>query len=301
MSTQLSIEESIHDTPRVPSDLNFNQPRILNPHANDEDCFFDSEPGPALNARFREAPALRAPAPFPFKSESLTKWNLTFAGETCVREFFSRVEEEGVARSISPSYVVRRFHELLTGSALKYFRTIRSPALTYYDLKTAFLKTFDVSDYDFKVESQLRALAQRPNQSVVDFVIQARDLNSKLRTPVPEEVLFNIVKYGMHPRFHPCLATNIVNDIDGLLEIAKNFEAFQSSRTSRLAIAPVNSSESGEVVGLVCMKCNTRGHNYRNCPNISEAVCFQCRRVGVITRECPNCSPGMSKNVPRAH
>lgn len=240
----------------------------------------------------------------PLKGESLTKWNLVFSGETCVREFFFRVEEEGVARDVRPAYVVRRFHELLSGSALKFFRAIRYPGLSYAELKTDFFKTFDVTDYDFKVESQLRALSQKANQSVVDFVIQARDLNAKLRSPLSEESLFNVVKYGMNPKYHPCLATNIVRDIDGLLEIARNFEAFQSPLPVRLAIAPVNAEivkEAGSHPPVTCMKCDATGHNYRNCPNITEAVCFRCKRVGAITRDCPRCNPTPSKNGSSAH
>lgn len=200
--------------------------------------------------------------------------------------------------------MVRRFHELLSGSALKFFRAIRYPELSYAELKAAFFKTFDVTDYDFKVESQLRALSQKANQSVVDFVIQARDLNAKLRTPVTEESLFNIVKYGLNPRYHPCLATNIVRDINGLLEVARNFEAFQSLRPARLALASVSANvdeEPGTRPSVVCMKCDATGHNYRNCPNIAEAVCFRCKRVGAITRDCPRCNPTPSKNGPAAH
>lgn len=172
-------------------------------------------------------------------NESLTKWNLIFSGESCVREFFLRVQEEGIAWGVSPSYVVRRFHELLAGSALKYFRAIRCPGLTYSELRSAFFRTFDVVDYEFKIERQLRALTQESDQSVVDFIIEARYLNSKLSAPVSEDVFFKIIKYGMHPKYHPCLANNVVKDIDGLLGVAKNFEAFQDVRSSRQAVAPV--------------------------------------------------------------
>lgn len=152
--SHLSDEWSIAETPLTYSSLNAHQPRILDPMTNDEEQFFDSEPRCQAVHKQENVP------PFPFKDYSLTKWNLSFSGDTCVRDFFFRVEEEGMARNVNPTYVVRRFHELLSGSALKYYRAIRHPGLTYAELKSAFVKTFDVADYDFKVESQLCALVR---------------------------------------------------------------------------------------------------------------------------------------------
>lgn len=233
------------------------------------------------------------PAPWTFppgKSESLSKWNISYSGDSCVREFFARVEEEGIARSINPSYVVLRFHELLGGSALKYFRAIRSPSLSYNDLKAAFLRTFGTADYDFKVERQLRALKQTCDQSVVDFVIQIRDLNSKLHRPIDEDSLLTIVKYGLHARYHPCLASNIIKDMDSLLQLSKNFETYQEHTSTPVVVAPVSSGNPP-----VCLKCNSTGHDYRGCPNVSGTICFKCKLEGYLTRDCPRCNPNKTQ------
>lgn len=174
----------------------------------------------------------------------MTKWEIKFSGNTCVRDFFFRIEEESDARGVPSSYIVRRFHELLIDTALKYFRSIKHPELCYASLKAAFLKTFDVVDFDFKVERELRGLKQRGNQSVRDFIIEARDLNSKLVSPIGEDSLFLIIKYGLHPRYFPCLATNLINDLDSLLQIAGNFETFQSQPSSSKHVAPVQIQQS---------------------------------------------------------
>lgn len=221
----------------------------------------------------------------------MSKWNLQFNGDSCVREFFLRVEEEKEARNVSSHCVVRRFHELLSGSALKYFRSIKVPGLDYVQLKAAFYRTFDVVDYDFKIERQLRSLKQGGSQTVRDFVINARDLNSCLRSPIDEESLFTIVKYGMHPRFYPCLATNLIHDIDGLLQVAGNFETFQAPSLAKFTVSPVEVEAPP-----VCLKCGVAGHQYRACAKFPGPVCFRCKRVGVVTRDCGSCNPSCSKN-----
>ena len=288
MSYHHSISSNPFVDPQSGGEDNVGSRVSTNPFVTPEDHnleFFDS--ATSVNLR----PTTSKLVHVPVKGECLTKWGLTFSGKSCVREFFSLVEEQGVARGVGPSYVVLRFHELLADSALKYFRAIRYPGLTFAELKAAFFKTFDVLDYEFKIESQLRALRQKSNQSVLDFVICARDLNTKLLSPISERDLFLIIKYGLHPQYHACLATNLISDLDGLLEVAKNFESFRGRQTSNLSLAPIES----EAIA-VCLKCNVAGHHYRLCPNITGPACFKCKRVGAITRDCPQCAPGSSKN-----
>lgn len=187
--------------------------------------------------------------------------------------------------------MVRRFHELLTDSALKYFRSIKCPGLDYFQLKSAFFRTFDVTNYEFKIERELRGLKQQAYQSIRDFKIQARDLNSKLSSPIDEESLLLVVKYGMHPRFYPCLATNLFSDLDSLLRVAGNFEAFQGHPRPALSVAPVQTDSPTR-----CLKCDRDDHQYRACPKYPEPVCFRCKRLGVVTRDCTACNPPVQEN-----
>lgn len=274
------LETPMPRTPPIPPTR-----RVIHP---DPDEFFDSGP----NFPQRNSTPQPSPSPQPFvKLESLSKWNLSFDGKSCVREFFLRVEEEIDARCVPYDYVVRRFHELLSDSALKYFRSLKFPGLSYDQLKGAFLRTFGEIDYDFKVERELRSLRQTATQSARDFIIAARDLNSKLRNPIHEADLFTIVKYGLHPRYHPCLATNFIIDLDALLHITSNFEAFQPQRS----VCSTSFSSQNESPPH-CLKCNATGHQYRACPNIPGPVCFNCKRLGVVTRNCTSCNPSGSKN-----
>lgn len=280
--------EQILTTPRLASPV-INQPRrVIQSDVNDDVSRIVSD---AVERPASISGVSNDPHHFPkvfAKQESLSKWNLIYSGKTCVREFFNRIEEERYARELSSEYIVRRFHELLSDSALKYFRSIRSSSICYNDLKSAFYRTFDTVDYEYKIERQLRELKQTETQSARDFVIDIRDLNSKLRSPISESDLLTIIKYNLHPRFYPCLATNVITDIDTLLQVVSNFETFQANIIPKV-VAPIKTPES-DAAHLLCPKCNNHGHSYRFCPNIPGPICFKCHRPGYITRDCPVCN-----------
>lgn len=224
----------------------------------------------------------------PGKEFPLTKWGLKFDGKACVREFFVSIEENIDAWNVSHNYVVRRFHELLSGTALKYFRSIRSPALTFDDIKFNFFQTFGTFDFDFITERELRNRKQSATQNISDYLIEIRDLNNKLSFPIPEEKLVDIVKYNLHTRYSPCLSTNRITDLDCLLEICRNFENFYTEPSKAKVFAPV--SKPVPSTSQLCAKCDQPGHPYRLCPNIPGLICFKCKLPGVITKSCPNCT-----------
>lgn len=218
------------------------------------------------------------------KDISLAKWGINFSGKECVREFFILVDENKEARDIPGSYIVRRFHELLSGSALKYFRSIRRESLTYTDLKKSFFRTFGLSNYDFLIERELRNKKQTLDESVQQFVIDVRDLNNKLTCPIPELALLDVIKYNLHPRYSPCLSTNLISNLDDLVRIGANFDTF--NQPGNPVIAPLVNADPS----LVCVKCNQMGHSYRLCPNIPGPICFKCRKPGFTSRFCPDCN-----------
>lgn len=61
---------------------------------------------------------------------------------------------------------IAAFHELRGDTALKYYRFIEHPSLNFEQLKTAFFKTFDVVDYDFKIERELRNLNKAKGEPI---------------------------------------------------------------------------------------------------------------------------------------
>lgn len=238
----------------------------------------------------------RSNLPSPMKSEecpgyllkrfSLRKWNINYTGDTCVRSFFTSIEEEKDSDDISDGYLLKRFHEVLSGRALNYFRSIRGPDLTYPELKKYFFKTFGAIDYEFKTEQQVRNLKQKSDQSVIHFVHQISQLNDTLRKPVDKSDLLEIIIHNMHPKYFPCLSIHKFTDLDALVDTTSHFESFLP-KTTKLISSATNQSQQ-------CPKCNKTGHPYRSCPDFPGMLCFKCRTPGFITRDCPKCDP---KNV----
>lgn len=286
-----------------------------------------SRPPPPIPPR-RSVGSSQSILPSPIRSDdgppfvkqfSLTKWKISFDGNTCVREFFSSLDECREADNLTDSYLVRRFHEVLSGIALQYYRSIRRPGLTFIEIRQAFLKTFGSADFEFRIGQEVRNLKQRPEQSVKEFVIRVTYLNAKLSKPIEEPELVDIVTHNMLPKYTPCLSIQKFPDLNSLIEAASHFESFlktpKAVASLDSSVNPTSSSgqasqspkprlnkphQSGSKVQSCptcsqtqphCLKCNNPGHSYRSCPVVTGMLCFKCRTPGFITRDCPKCNP----------
>lgn len=229
------------------------------------------------------------------KSISLTKWGIFFDGHSCVRSFFLSVDECITAYDVTQDYVLRRFHELLRGYALKYFRTIREPSLNFETLRCLFFRTFSPVDFDAATERDLRNCKQKAGQSIMEFIVEVKSLNSMLSSPIPDSALLPILKYNLHPRYSLCLSTNRISDINTLIEIATNFESYDRKALQVLSVqnpgpSSVRSGTGSPADSTLCAKCAKPGHSFRSCPNLPGIVCFRCKKPGFVTRQCPECN-----------
>lgn len=232
------------------------------------------------------------------KDSNLRSWGFQYDGKTCIREFFDRVSETKRARRISDETLILRFHELLSGIPLLFYRSVRENLHSYQELKKCFFNKFDVIDFDYKTEKFLRETKQRPDQSVTEYVIQVRNLNSKLSMPVSELQLLNIIKYNLSDQYCPCLAVSQITTIDNLLDVCRNYESFilkQETQPSTYRVKakmnPQHLAAMSTIPVIICSKCGESGHNYKDCSNIPGKICFRCRRPGVTINECFQCRP----------
>lgn len=232
------------------------------------------------------------------QNSNLNDWGFKYDGKWCVREFFTRVIENKVARNISDETLLLRFHELLIDTPLLFYRIIRERVLTLDQLKREFLKKFDLMDFDFKTEQLLRDAKQQLGQPVMEFVIDVQSLNAKLTNPIPDEQLLNIIKYNLNDLYAPCLSVCHINSVDSLVEICRNFESFtlnkdasvpSTTKYTNLKPKPIAMVASKQAINI-CAKCGETGHDYRSCRNIPGKICFKCRAHGVTARECTTCN-----------
>ena len=228
------------------------------------------------------------------KPVDVRKWDISFNGSTCVSEFILLLEEALFAREVPEDTLLRAFSDLLTGTAKKWFRGIKKQKLSWTRLKVLLKQQFDDPEFDFVTEVTLRARKQGASEKIANFVIEVRDLNSKLERPIPEETLFNIIKANLHTEYAHCLIFNTPNSIEELVGIGKKLEQHASAKTKLNENLDVKcKSPAPRVTAVVptrpCPKCRNTGHTYKEC-KLPYPVCFKCGLKDFTTKTCPQCN-----------
>lgn len=157
------------------------------------------------------------------KPLQLVSLNLKFTGESDIDEFLLRVNEGRLARQIDDATLVRGFSELLSGTALKFYRTVSHRLSSWLNICSEFRRYFQSKDYSYNIEKQIRERKQLPGQSVSFFVLDIQDMNSRLAFPIGQENLLEIVKHNMLSAYAQLLSINDIASFDQLINISKNF------------------------------------------------------------------------------
>lgn len=224
----------------------------------------------------------------------LKRSKINFEGKTCVREFIIQVEEYFLYKNFDESLLVGSFSDLLSGSAAKWFRTIRFSISSWNELKVALLKRFDKLEFDYFLEYDLRTRKQKLNESLPDFITELMDMASRLSSPVSESVIITIAKHNMLSIYTPYVLGKTISSLECFINLGKELEVFvnkkplkdsyKSFKVEKIQSNAVNSNE------VVCLKCKSIGHTYKNCSSIPGIICFKCRKLGVITKFCDVCN-----------
>lgn len=234
------------------------------------------------------------------KLPDLKRSRIVYEGKTCVREFITQVEEYFLYKNFDEFLLVGSFSDLLSGSAAKWFRANRANIASWLDLKVALLRRFDKLEHDYFLEYELRTRKQRTNESLPDFITELVDMASRLTTPIAESVIITITKHNMLPIYTPYVVGRSISSLDSFLSLGKELEVFVSrkplvkevpkpSRFERVQSSVVHTN-TVQPDSIVCLKCKTAGHTYRDCPAIPGMICFKCQKLGVITKFCDVCN-----------
>ena len=122
--------------------------------------------------------------------------------------------------------VVRAFPDLFTGLARKWFRGIEKQELSWSRLKLLLKAQFEDLEFDFTTEAALRARKQGASEKISNFVIEVRDLNSKLEVPLSEETLFNIIKFTLRAEYAYCLIFSTASSINEVVKLGRMLEKY---------------------------------------------------------------------------
>lgn len=233
------------------------------------------------------------------QQQNLKSLNIKFSGNSNVDEFLLKVNDARLSRNIGDATLLQSFTELLDGTALMYYRTIRNNVTSWAHLCHLFQCNFQPINYDFTTEKEIRNTKQSNGQSVFDFITKIKHLNCLLSQPIAESSLLEIIKHNLSPSYAPLLAVNQILTFEQLLAISKNFEAYaiqapQQKNTTKSQFTtnttkPINVVNANKNV-ISCLKCKKLGHSYKNCKTITKAVCFKCGALGVVTKHCTKCN-----------
>lgn len=228
------------------------------------------------------------------KLPDLKRSKIVFEGKTCVREFITQVEEYFLYKNFDESLLVGSFSDLLSGSAAKWFRTIRFNIASWTELKVALLKRFDKLEFDYFLEYELRTRKQKFSESLPDFITELMDMASRLATPISESVVITIVKHNMLPIYTPYVVGRHIASLDCFMNLGKELEIFVNRKSLKEPFKPFKvekiQSSAVKTENPLCLKCQSSGHTYRDCATIPGMICFKCKKLGVITKFCDVCN-----------
>lgn len=242
-----------------------------------------------------------------YKKPDLSKFRYKFNGKTCVREFLTNFDEYCVARDIADNHILNSFAEVLTDSALKWFRSVRPNILTWQRLRLELLKRFDKLNFDYQLEFDLRTRKQRQGETLSDFIIDLVDMSNRLTIPLQDLALLEILRHNMLPSYSMHLLGRNIISIDELVQFSKIIEEYNSTQTEERKpqiegrkfykkpnVAVVTTPPSAKN----CLKCDENGHSFRECKNIPGMICFRCKKANTTVKNCNNCNPAVNDQQP---
>ncbi|XP_064214884.1 uncharacterized protein LOC135267096 [Tribolium castaneum] len=237
------------------------------------------------------------------------KWGITFTGEKdglSVNAFIERVEEYRVARSCTEAQLTDSIIDLLGGSALIWYRSVRAEISTWTDFVQRLRAEFLPFDYETDLWGEIRSRVQSSSERVGNYFACMVNLFNRLPTKPTEEEKLKVLRRNISPYYIRGLGLSDVTSVQHLLELCKKLEVSkQYASVTRPAINQVNLLEPDlagpgtsepdiklEPIESVCWNCNERGHYFSGCKKPRrQRFCYRCGKKDVVKSQC-SCSSG---------
>lgn len=257
----------------------------------------------------------------------VSKWNITFDGNSGLNQFLEKIESLSYSRGVSHAQLFRQAGDLFTGHALVWYRMIGPSVSSWSELVTKLRQTFLPANYDLALMDEIRSRTQASNERVEIFIAIMENLFSRLSKTLDEETRVNYIIRNLQPKFQRFCALQNIASLSELISICKRLEDTELqiskfkdpptrtsytlepdlscpptykpsstfSKNSRPKIAtlentPVpNSKPTGRKMPA-CWNCNSTEHLYPKCPEDLGLFCFGCGRKNVTKSRCPKCS-----------
>lgn len=242
-----------------------------------------------------------------------------YKGDGCPRDFIQKVEEFAISRNIDQKRLHNRIFDLLTGTALDWYRAKRLTLTDWKTFKTQFIKDFEIHDHDFYLSQTINSRKQKPNERIIMFFSAMEALFSKLHEPLSEQSKINILRRNMNPTYSSKLLPTDIASIDQLFQACKWYESCNglsqnnifeqnvsdqqktlnySSSTRPPQIPPFPfkheipihslTPQTGSILRFSCPRCRTNDHQLETCTS-KKIICFRCGKENVTYTKCNNC------------
>lgn len=241
------------------------------------------------------------------------KWQIAFSGDRgslSLLDFIERVEDLRSSRGVTHAQLFAAASDLLTGSAMVWFRDNRSSVSTWNELITALKMVFLPLDLDSDIRRKLEVMKQSNNENVSVFISRVNNLFGRLSKPVAEDERLTFVRERLLPFFIAHTAAMDFGSLNELASFCRRLErsrilcheanAFSSpsfsssSKSFNAASHNAISDPTSSTRNVKCYNCSQAGHLFRNCTKPLAFFCFVCGKRGISSRDCQH-----SKNEKR--
>ena len=256
---------------------------------------------------------------------NLAKLPVSYDGNSCVFDFLERLHELAESRCIADNELLRGIPEILSGTALQFFRQVKGTVVSWNDFCQQLKQRFQPDDYNYRLSKQIFIRTQAKSESVADYFATMSTLFSRLARPMLEEQKLEILIRNVRPVFSNQFGLTKIDSVDKLKSFCSQIEEnhkrskfFCEPPSDLLATVPRNSiSESSSfnldrknsgsepvnfkgysrvntvrssVPSRPCLRCRTTEHMYADCPRKNDIFCFRCKAPGQKSPSCSNCN-----------
>lgn len=154
----------------------------------------------------------------------ISKWRISFDGQSSITTFLEDVEELRVSRGLSKEQLFKSAAELFVGNAKSWYRFAANYVSTWDELVAELKASFQHSYYDRDLLDEIKKRSQGADERVVIYIAKIENLFSKLSRKPLESERVQIIRGLLLPNIQRRLPLSQINSIRDLVELSRMIE-----------------------------------------------------------------------------